>query len=122
MQLTCINPGMVLGTAMDRETGRSISVITRILSGKDPVVSETRLPVTDIADVLRAHVAALDRPESIGQRYIVADRFLSIPEMARPLKAAFPQRKVPTRLLLRRLAITPSKTSVLAAGRFLATA
>jgi dihydroflavonol-4-reductase len=109
MQLTCINPGMVLGTPMDRETGSSISVITRILSGKDPVVPDIRLPVTDIADVSRAHVAALDRPESIGKRYIIADRFQSMPEMARALKSAFPQRKIATRIaprfLLRLLAL-----------------
>jgi dihydroflavonol-4-reductase len=98
MHLTCINPGMVLGTPMDRETGSSISVITRILSGKDPVVPDISLPVTDIADVSRAHVAALERPESIGQRYIIADRFQSMPEMARALKAAFPQRKIATRI------------------------
>lgn len=109
MQLTCINPGMVLGTPMDRETGSSISVINRIMAGKDPVVPDIRLPVTDISDVSRAHVAALDRPESIGQRYIIADRFQSMPEMARTLKAAFPGRKIATRiaprLVLRLLAL-----------------
>lgn len=109
MQLTCINPGMVLGTPMDRETGSSISVITRIMSGKDPVAPDIRLPITDIADVSRAHVEALERPESIGQRYIIADRFQSMPDMARTLKAAFPDRKIATRiaprLLLRLLAL-----------------
>ena len=157
MQLTCINPGVVLGTPMDRETGSSISVIGRIMSGKDPVVPDIRLPVTDIADVSQAHVAALSHPASIGQRYILADRFLSMPEMARLLKATYPQRKIATRIAPRfvlrllalfdaeiklilpwldwsatldnrkardelGLAITPAETSVLATGRFLASA
>ncbi|NBO21181.1 MAG: NAD-dependent epimerase/dehydratase family protein, partial [Rhodobacteraceae bacterium] len=66
MQLTVINPGMVLGTPMDRHTGSSISVIARILSGKDPAVPDISLPVSDLADVSAAHVAALGRPASVG--------------------------------------------------------
>ncbi len=109
MQLTAINPGMVLGTPMDRHTGSSISVIARLWRGKDPVVPDFRLPVTDIADVSAAHVAALDRPETAGERFIVADRFLSMPDMARILKEAYPQRRIATRVaprpLLRLLAL-----------------
>jgi dihydroflavonol-4-reductase len=109
MKLTAINPGMVLGTPMDRETGSSVSVISRFLVGKDPVVPDVRLPVTDIADVSAAHVAALSHPASIGQRYLIADSFMAMPEMTRILKAAYPRRKIPTRiaprLLLRLLAL-----------------
>lgn len=98
MQLTAINPGMVLGTPMDRETGSSVSVIRRFLNGKDPMVPDVSLPVTDIADVSAAHVAALARPTSIGQRYMVTDRFLSMPEMTAILKAAYPARRIATRI------------------------
>ena len=109
MQLTTINPGVVLGRPMDRETGSSVSIITRILSGRDPAVPDIRLPITDIADVSAAHVAALDRPQAIGQRYLIADRFLSMPAMARLLKDAFPKKRIATRiaprLLLRLLAV-----------------
>jgi len=109
MQLTVINPGVVLGRPMDRQTGSSISIIARILSGKDPAVPDILLPVTDIADVSAAHVAALETPASIGQRYMVADRFLSMPDMARVLRDAYPQKRISTRvaprLLLRVLAI-----------------
>ena len=109
MQLTAINPGMVLGTPMDRHTGSSVGVIARILGGKDPVVPAIRLPVTDIADVSAAHLAALERPASAGRRFIVADRFVSMPDMAALLKAAFPARRIATRiapgLLLRALAL-----------------
>jgi dihydroflavonol-4-reductase len=73
------------------------------------VVPDFRLPITDVADVSAAHLAALARPESIGQRYIVADRFLSMPEMARILKQAYPKRRIATRIaprfLLRLLAL-----------------
>ena len=109
LQLTAINPGMVLGTPMDRHTGSSIGVVTRIWRGKDPALPDIRLPVTDIADVAAAHLAALERPVSIGQRYIVADRFMAMPEMARILKTAYPARRIARRVaprpLLRLLAL-----------------
>ena len=109
MQLTTINPGVVLGRPMDRETGSSISIITRLLSGRDPAIPDIRLPITDIADVSAAHVAALRRPRTVGQRYLIADRFLSMPDMARLLKASFPKKRIATRIaphwLLRLLAL-----------------
>ncbi len=109
MQMTVINPGMVLGTPLDDRTGSSVGVLARLMGGKDPMVPDVRLPVTDIADVSAAHVAALGRPESIGQRYIVADHFVPMPEMARLLKKAYPQRRIATRIaprfILRLLAL-----------------
>lgn len=109
MQLTTINPGLVLGTPLDRETGSSVGVIKRLYSGKVPAVPDFSLPVTDVADVSQAHVAALRTPASIGQRYMIADRFMSIPEMASVLKAAYPRRRIATRVapkvLLRILAL-----------------
>jgi dihydroflavonol-4-reductase len=109
MQLTAINPGMVLGTPIDGETGSSVGVVKRFLSGKDPVVPDVSIPTTDVADVSAAHVAALQRPASIGQRYIVADRFMAMPEMTAILKAAYPKRRIATRIaprfLLRLLAL-----------------
>lgn len=97
MELTVINPGLVCGTPMDRHTGSSVEVVERLMAGKDPAVPEFELPVVDIADVSACHVAALDTPESIGKRYICAERFISFPDMARALKAEFPDRKIPTR-------------------------
>ncbi len=98
MQLTAINPGMVVGTPVDRNTGSSVSVVERFLKGRDPVIPDFMLPVVDIADVSAMHVGALDRPATIGQRYVCADRFMSIPEMADVLRAAFPGRRIARRI------------------------
>lgn len=74
MRLTVINPGAVMGTPMGVHTGSSVSVVARFLNGKDPMVPNISLPVTDLADVSAAHIAALRQPQSVGQRYIVVDR------------------------------------------------
>ena len=98
MQLTTILPGMVLGTPTDRHTGSSVGVIARFLSGKDPMVPDFSLPVVALEDVSAAHVRALDRPESIGNRYILAERFMGMPDLARLLAATYPDRRIATRI------------------------
>jgi dihydroflavonol-4-reductase len=103
MQLTAINPGMVVGTPVDARTGSSVSVIKRFFSGRDPVVPDVILPVVDIADVSAMHVTALDRPQTIGHRYICADRFMRMPEISATLKSAWPARRIPTRIAPRPL-------------------
>ena len=109
MRLTVINPGMVLGTPVDGVTASSVSVVARFLAGRDPAVPDFAIPVVDVADVAAMHVAALDRPQTIGQRYIAADRAMRMPELTAVLKAAYPARRIPTRtapkLLMRLVAL-----------------
>ena len=97
MRLTVINPGLVLGTPLDSVTASSVSVVARFLAGRDPAVPDVMIPVVDVADVAAMHVAALDRPQTIGKRYIAADSAMSMPELAAVLKAAYPARRIPTR-------------------------
>jgi dihydroflavonol-4-reductase len=97
IRLTAINPGLVLGTPLDAVTASSVSVVRRFFSGRDPVVPDFSLPVVDLADVAALHVAALALPATEGQRYPAADRFMSMLEMARILKTAYPDRRIPTR-------------------------
>lgn len=97
LQLTVINPGMVLGTPVDDHTGSSVAVLARLLAGKDPMLPDLHLPVVDLADVSACHIRALDRPKSIGNRYICADRFMSMVDIAAALDAAFPDRRITTR-------------------------
>lgn len=98
MQLTVINPGMVCGTPMDGHYGSSVNVVNRFLSGKDPMVPDFMLPVVDIADVSACHINALERDAAIGKRFICAERFMAMPELARTLAAEFPDRKIATRI------------------------
>ncbi|MEL6914681.1 MAG: aldehyde reductase [Pseudomonadota bacterium] len=118
IKLTAVNPGLVLGTPMDTAYGTSLQLIERILAGKDPAVPDLSFPVIDVADVSRYHVEALTREETIGKRIIAAESTWTMPEMAKLLKEAFPDRKIATtvapRWLLRLLALfDPAVRSVL---------
>lgn len=74
-----------------------MQVIARLMAGKDPMQPQVGFPVVDVRDVAEAHLRAVQRPETAGQRFIVADRFLWFREMAATLKAAHPGRKIATR-------------------------
>jgi len=91
MRLTTVNPALVLGEPLDAHYGTSLGLVERILSGKDPMLPDVGFGVVDVADVSAMHVAALDRPESAGGRFIASAGSMSMPEMARHLKPRRPQ-------------------------------
>lgn len=109
MTLITINPGLVAGTPMDAHYGTSLGLIERILSGKDPMLPDMRLPVVDIADVSRLHVQAVEDNAMDGTRNMAADSMWSMPDIGRALAAEYPDRKIATRpaprFLLRILAL-----------------
>lgn len=98
MQLTTINPSLVLGRPLDSDFGTSLQLIERILSAKDPMQADMGFGIVDVADVSAMHVRALERPESAGKRYIASGPSASFPELARHLAKRFPDRKIATRV------------------------
>lgn len=98
MELTTINPGVVLGTPMDEHYGTSLSYAERILNGDDPAYPRMSIPIVDVRDVARMHVDALDH-DTAGQRFPANAGTLSMQDMARTLKQAYPERKISTRTL-----------------------
>ncbi|MCU4655084.1 NAD-dependent epimerase/dehydratase family protein [Roseibacterium sp. SDUM158016] len=98
MRLTTINPALVLGAPLDRHYGTSLALIERILSGKDPMVPDVGFGVVDVADISAMHLAALERPESIGHRFIGSNGTMTMPRIAQHLAARFPDRGIATRI------------------------
>jgi dihydroflavonol-4-reductase len=98
LRLTSINPSMVLGPLLDRQSGTSVGLVARLLKGQDPMIPRLSFSAVDVRDVARMHVEALTRPETEGERIIAAAALLPMPEMARILKEALPDRRIPTRV------------------------
>lgn len=97
LKLTTINPGLVLGPPLDAHYGSSLGLVERILKGKDPMMPPLGFPMVDVRDVAEMHLRALQRPETIGRRYIAASGSMAMVDMGRTLKAAYPTRRIPTR-------------------------
>lgn len=96
LQLTTINPGLVLGPPLDEHYGSSLGLVERILKGKDPAMPDLGFAAVDVRDVAEMHLRALQRPATVGGRYLAIAGATGMVEMGRTLKAAYPTRKIPT--------------------------
>ena len=97
LELTVINPGLVLGPPLDGHYGSSLGVVERFLKGKDPMVPPMGLAIVDVRDVAEMHLRAVERPETADKRFIASAGAMTFAEMARAMKTAWPVRRIPTR-------------------------
>ena len=98
LELTAINPVAVFGPIRSAQVKTSVDIIARMLDGRLPLLPNAGIQVVDVRDVSAAHIAAMNDPAAIGERYIVADEFRWMREMAEVLRAAHPERrKIPRR-------------------------
>ena len=99
LALSVINPVAVFGPIRSAQVKTSVGIIAQLLEGKFALVPDAGLQVVDVRDVSAAHVAAMDAPEAVGERYIVADDYYDLLALADVLREAFPQyaSKLPTR-------------------------
>jgi len=98
LQLTTINPGVVVGAPLDKNFGSSISIIERLLNRKDPVLPDLTFAYVDVKDVARMHVAALENSAMVGQRYLATSDSLSFLDVVTAMQNAIPNRKFVTRV------------------------
>lgn len=96
IDLTTINPGMVLGAPLDDKIGASVSIIERIMTRKDPAVPNLGFAFVSVSDVAEMHVNAIDTEASFGNRYIAVERFVWFYEIVEALNVEFPTRKINT--------------------------
>ena len=94
--LTTINPVLVLGAPLDKNFGSSISLVERILNGKDPMLPDLKFAIVDVRDVATMHVDAIKNDSTKGQRVIASSSTKSFIEIAQLLKASYPKSKVKT--------------------------
>jgi len=101
LHYSSVNPGLVLGPALDRDVGTSAEIIQLFLKGKYPGTPRMSIPCVDVRDVARMHRLALETRAASGGRYLGAADCLWLIEIARALRERLGDaaRKVPTRVL-----------------------
>lgn len=90
LQLTTIHPGAIVGPAVDGDPSISIGLATGLLEGKTPAMPNNGFAVVDVRDVAALHLAALEKPESVGERYLATAEYLPFHGVADILRAAYP--------------------------------
>jgi dihydroflavonol-4-reductase len=96
IELTTVNPVLVAGAPLDKHFGSSVSVVERIMNGKDPMLPDLSFSVVDVKDVAAMHVKAISIEASKGKRFIASAGSRTFISMAKTLKAGFPGRKIST--------------------------
>ena len=97
MDLTTIHPGAIIGPALDDDASISVGLVSGLLDGTTPAMPSNGFAIIDVRDVADLHVAALQDPASIGERYLATSDYTPFPEVANILRAAYPERKVTMR-------------------------
>lgn len=100
-RFTAINPGFVLGPALDGEIGASLEVIKLFMTGAYPALPPVDFPVVDVRDLALIHLRAATSADVGGRRLIATGETISMRDMALMLRAALPDRarKIPTGVL-----------------------
>lgn len=94
--LTTINPVLVLGAPLDNNFGSSISVVERIMKGKDPMLPDLRFGIVDVRDVAQMHVKAIKADAAIGERILASSETYSFVDIAQLIKSLYPKSKAKT--------------------------
>ncbi len=100
-RLVTVNPGLVLGPALDDDIGASLDLIRLFTTGAYPAIPPVSYPIVDVRDVATLHIKAFETPGAGGRRLIAAAETLSLKDMAAILREALPDRakKIPRREL-----------------------
>ncbi len=89
MELVTIHPGPVYGPSLsDNLSGESMTLFKQIITGELKQMINASINMSDVRDVAKVHVSALENEQAIGQRFIVATEMAhSFQEITKLLKS-----------------------------------
>ena len=102
LELSVVNPVLVLGPALSADYSTSLYVIQRMLDGGMPGCPQLYFGIVDVRDVADLHIRCMTHPAAKGERFLAtAGDFLALIEVAKVLKTRMGPmaRRVPTRQL-----------------------
>ncbi|MEO6015286.1 MAG: NAD-dependent epimerase/dehydratase family protein [Devosia sp.] len=94
IELSTIHPGAIIGPALDTDASISVGMISGLLQNAMPALPSNGYSIIDVRDVADMHVAALEKPEAIGQRYLATAQYMEFPRIAQVLQGLYPDRKI----------------------------
>jgi len=107
MEFVTVNPTLVLGPVLGRSAGTSVELMRQILSGAMPAAPKMKATIVDVRDVADLHIKAMVSPNAVGAanaagasdpngavggRYLASGDEVSIAEIGRYVREAFPKR------------------------------
>ncbi|MDB4286159.1 aldehyde reductase [bacterium] len=89
LELVTVHPGPVYGPTLSGNlSGESMSTYKELITGGMPMLPKAAINMSDVRDVAKIHVQALENKEANGKRFIVStEKAYSFQEMAQILKS-----------------------------------
>ncbi len=94
LDLTTIHPGAIIGPALDEDASISVGMVGGLLDNSTPALPSNGFSIVDVRDVADMHVAALEHPEAIGQRYLATAEYMPFPDVAKVVQELYPDRQI----------------------------
>ncbi len=82
LELSVINPGLVLGPLYGTAASTSNEAVAKLLNREFPACPNFTYAMVDVRDVAAAHVAAMTSPSAVGQRHLCALDSCSLRDVA----------------------------------------
>ena len=80
-ELTVVNPAYVQGPLLSASSGEgSQEFCLRLLNGSLPALPDFSTSVIDVRDVAAAHIAAMEKSNASGKRYLLSNRIVHLKE------------------------------------------
>ena len=101
LELVTIHPGAVLGPVLGRDFSASIEIVKKLMEGAVPGVPRFGWPLVDVRDIADLHYRAMLAPGITGERFIGANDFWWMSQVASVLKDKLGDRarRVPRRAI-----------------------
>jgi dihydroflavonol-4-reductase len=89
LELVVINPGPIYGpTLTGNLEGEAMAFFQKLITGQVPMMPQAACVMSDVRDVAKIHVLALENPKASGKRFIVTtEKAYPIQEIGKILKA-----------------------------------
>ena len=89
-ELVVVNPAAVIGPTVGPSKGASSGEVVRlILTNEMSALPRVHFPLVDVRDVAAAHIAAMNKPNADGNRYILYERSMWAKEVAEVISKEF---------------------------------
>jgi dihydroflavonol-4-reductase len=85
-EFSVINPALVIGPSLSKDLGESNKAIQMVATGKMPVAVPLQFGYVDVRDVAAAHILAMQKPASDGERFALAEKDMWYEDVAKVLR------------------------------------
>jgi dihydroflavonol-4-reductase len=89
MEMVAINPPLILGPILDKNTHTSTELISVFMRGEVPGVAKLKMGIVDVRDVASALLLGMTTPEAAGQRFVIPAGTLWYKDIAEILRQKY---------------------------------